>query len=840
MSKYIFLLLFFNSIFCLEYEQLKKGEDVEFYLDENPNKGFYLAYSDVFEEDDKVEDNNLYFLKISKDLKVNCIVKKEVPDDDSFNKDTKTEISEICQSSIELENDLKLIPFPKNFAKDENIYFIFFVENDENKYEGEPADPFLRASTYTVKTISFPKPLEVKDEPYEIKISGEETTICLLKHEPENYNILSSFGEFAISIFGYKDKKFKKIGKIEKNNCIFQLNEESELDNGFAYVIFDNEKESEETVKFSFNFKIQLFTVNIDETPEKFLNYTDFETNLAFLQIINKDKKLLKINFDYNYLLRVLDEDYEKVDKILDESFYKYIPKNYVYTKGYELFLVFPGFGKEGVFIETYDLTETPTEIEMNRFIYFKISKDQEVTFKVNYPTNNIILKLISDNTGSVDIGGTTYSFSFENNIYFINNDEEELTIKGVENDLILAIRSEISEEYIEYAEDTDDYPVSFKHNEGFLAIDIDYKNHDYVSFYLTDENWRRKYPRSTDFGFLSKNDYSINEFAENDDSFAVYDLQYYRNNNNGRNLTKLYYISNINETSKITISTTYHTDIKLEYNKFHKVAGNYVAKIYKNYRLFLLTKTWGSLFVECASGAYGMTFSKQDPFDILDQYNCYAEIGLQDGYIYAQPIEDDKEYKEYYYDEYSLLKTVNITTKNKTHIEVSFRYNFSELTEYNFTFIVTENKNEKIINNTIIDIFELFYLNKSYQKDLFEVYTFNIKDTKHDGQNATIYLEKPTRFDITKKGEKFVYTLISESSPVKMFQIYNVKAYEVMDDDDNGSNNKTLIIVCIVVGVLVLAIVIFFIIRCLRKKSDSNLDRQMEENKEMSLPMTE
>ena len=73
----------------------------------------------------------------------------------------------------------------------------------------------MRASTYTVKRVSFPKPLEVKDEPYEIKISPEDAAIYLLKQEPENYNILSSFGEFAISIFGYKDKKFEKIGKIE-------------------------------------------------------------------------------------------------------------------------------------------------------------------------------------------------------------------------------------------------------------------------------------------------------------------------------------------------------------------------------------------------------------------------------------------------------------------------------------------------------------------------------------------------------------------------------------------------------------------------------------------------
>ena len=831
MSKYLFILLFFNSIFCIEYEHLEKGKNAKFYLDENPNKGLYLTYSDVFEEDDKAKGNNLYFLKISNDLKVNCIVQKEKPDDDSFNITTITEISEICQSSIDVYS-FKLIPFPKNLAKDENIYFIFFFEKDKNGLER----PYLTAKPYYVIRISFPKPLEVKDEPYEIKIRGEETSIYLLKHEPENYNILSSFGEFDISIFGYKDKKFEKIGKIEENNCIFQLNEESNLDNDFAYVIFDNEFGTEQTVRISFKFKIQLFTLNFRGVSEKVLTHAEFKTNLALLQIINKDKKLLKINFDHDYFLRVLDVDYNNLDNILDESFYKYIPPDYLYKKEYEFFLVFPGYGKKGVSFETYDLTETPTEIEMNKFVYFKIPEFKELKFKVNYPKNNIILKLISDNTGNVIIGGDYYPFSNENNIYIINNEEEELTIKGRETELILAIKSEIPDEFITYAIDKENYPVSFKNNEGFLAVNIDYKNHDYVSFYLRDENFKRKYPKSTDFGFLTKNDYSINEFIESDST--IYDLKYYRKNSNGRNLTKLYYINNINETSKIKISTIYYTDFKLEYNKFHKIVGNYIAKIYKNYRLFLITKTFGSAFLECASDAYGISFTKHYPFDIQDyHYNCYAQFELEDGYIYAQPIEDDKEYKEYYYDEFSLLNTVNITTKNKTHIEVSFRYNFTQLTEYNFTFIITENKNEKIINKTITDIFELFYLNKTYQKELFEIYTFNIKNTKNDGQNATIYLEKPTKFDITKKDEKFLYTLISESSPVKMFQIYNVKAYEIKDDD---SNSTTLVVVSVVVGVLVLAIVAFLIIRCLRKKSGSSLDRQMEENKELTLPMTE
>ena len=131
MSKYFFLLLLFNSIFCLEYNHLTKNVPMEIYFDENPIQGVYLEQSDLVETHDLVEGNDLYFLRINQDLKVNCIIQNEEPDDDSFNKDTSTDILEICQSSIELEDNFKLIPLPKKLAEGGKIYFIFFIEDKE-------------------------------------------------------------------------------------------------------------------------------------------------------------------------------------------------------------------------------------------------------------------------------------------------------------------------------------------------------------------------------------------------------------------------------------------------------------------------------------------------------------------------------------------------------------------------------------------------------------------------------------------------------------------------------------------------------------------------------------
>ena len=109
--------------------------------------------------------------------------------------------------------------------------------------------------------------------------------------------------------------------------------------------------------------------------------------------------------------------------------------------------------------------------------LILNISIDDELSFKVNSPDKNITLKLISDNTGIVNIGGKKYSFKDNKKEFDIDNKEETLTIKGEENDLILAIKTEIPDEYITNAEDRDSAPLSTDQNEAFIAIDIDYNN---------------------------------------------------------------------------------------------------------------------------------------------------------------------------------------------------------------------------------------------------------------------------------------------------------------------------------------------------------------------------
>ena len=889
---------------------MEKGETFEFYLDENPIQGIYLKDSDIFEEDDKIEGNELYFLKISKALKINCIIKKEEPDDESFNKDTSTEISEICQSSIELEDDFKLIPFPKHLNKDEKIYFIFF--NDEKN-----PDDYLKASGYTVKIASFPKPLEIKDEPYEININSKDTSIYLLRHQPEKFNVFTIFSDFNISFYGYKNKGFLKLGCIGDKFFIFQLNNEIKLDNIYYYAIFDNEKKDEEKIKILYNERLQLFNVNINETSK--IEFEKFNTTYALIQIYNPEQKLININYPQHHSLRILEKDFKDLEKLLDISSYKYIPQGYIYIPNdYSLFLLNPKLKNEkNITIEVVNLNNYPHEIESNYFIYFKISKGEELSFNVKNKENKIIIKSICINTGNIEINDETYKLVRQNQILEINK-KETFTIKALDNEFILAIKSEISDEFIQYNENNESYKVQNENNSTFVALKIDYKNYDYVKFTFNDEDSKRNYNTSIDFGFLDKYEFSTNEIIENIDYIVVYELSYYKVHENEKDLIKLYYIDNITNTSSITFRMDYYKEFSFEPYKFHRVGPNkLMGKFVNSVRLFFLTKGFSIFELNCLTLRGIMFYNNYFDSISANEYDCFAELDM-DGYVFIQPMNNEND--TYYYDEYITRTISNLKYKDENNIKLSFAYNFTNVSNFNYTLIITEQKNEDHFKD-YVEAFEYFYLNNSYKESEFEIYKFSLNDMEIDSNNtANIILKNPTKFNINDEYLTFIYSIIAETSPIRMFQIYDLKTYEKKDEDipeeeeedevipedeseeqpeeedeekpeeeseeepddeseeepddeseeefDDESeeepdekkeeeaeeeskeekedddktiddSNTFLLILSIVIGVIIILIIIVLVMRKLKRKNNS-IERQIDDNKEMSLPMTE
>ena len=218
---------------------------------------------------------------------------------------------------------------------------------------------------------------------------------------------------------------------------------------------------------------------------------------------------------------------------------------------------------------------------------------------------------------------------------------------------------------------------------------------------------------------------------------------------------------------------------------------------------------------------------------------NCYEEIYIS-GYIYIQPYENDKEF--YSFDQ-SLRSNISLEVKDKKTIQVAFAYNFTNTSELNFTLIISKKENENHFNSNV-RIFEYFYLNNTYNKSEFELYKFTLKNMSINESNiGLLNLETPKNFIIYEKNKSFIYTLIGESSPVKMFYIYKPKIFQYegkyppSDGTKKEENHLVLIIIIVIAVIIVLLIVAFLLIRFKNKNKD-NLEYQIDQNKGMDLPL--
>ena len=471
MSKYTFLLILFNLCLCRKYNLINISPFNFELNNETFEYGAYLEYDDIIEVDDKVPENTMYFLKINEELKVKCVISNKEPKDDELNKDTS---NEYCQLNIQLLNNAKLVTFPKNIKEGQRLSFLFYIDEEKT------LPFFLRSSSiYEIRRVNVPKPLDNKDYIFNLDKGG--INMYLMKETQDSYNLLSTLSNFIINIYAYSEKNFVKVGYIGDNNSIFQYNNSVKLDNDYLYIIVDNPKDKIEAVKFTYNAKVHLFTYNANENVEYKL-----DTAISLLQIYNPENQFLKFNFTTGAHPRVLDEKKELMVNILDESYYEYLPSRYYYlTKNYSLFLIRRIEKKSSLSIELPDLNKTSTEIDMDNFIYFKIQTDTEIEFTVKYPENIIVIKLICTNIGDIEVNGDLYSFSRQNQIIVINNQNREtLKIKALDNDFILAVKSKIPEENVVIGEAGKSLKLTENEPNTYITFDVNYMDYDYIQFY--------------------------------------------------------------------------------------------------------------------------------------------------------------------------------------------------------------------------------------------------------------------------------------------------------------------------------------------------------------------
>ena len=824
MSFSFFIIFLISSCACLEYHKLEKNVPLEFKLEEE-NSLFYasLDYLENYEPNDNIIDNNIYFLKIDKSLKAICLLNNidSEPDETILNNETETNY---CQFSIDLQNEKKLINFPKNITKETKLYIVLFLD-DESK------ENFDAGKNYRIERVSFPKLLDIKD--YKIELGGKETLIYLMDEKITNsYNMLSTLYNFNIYIYTLTNESFINLGYIGENKLMYQYNHEdnTKLENDYLFVVINNPIDKVEQVKFSYFEYVHLHTYNLNETSEETLQ---FNTVITMIEIYNPENKIIKFEFPEDIIVRVFEDkkdNFKLMENLIDYSYYKYIPSGKFYSpKTYSLFLVNRGENPlSELSFSALDFNDVDTQIEMDNFLYFKILQNEQLSFNITNSKEKIILKNLGETSGDVEIFGQKYNLKEENQIIEIDiKDNTKFNIKSLDNDLILGVRSKVSKEYIQYAKVGSDFKVPTENNKTFIIYNLDYDYYDYIYFKIDNINQNNKFKISTDFGLLSENEIDKNEYLSAICRSGVfYDLQYYNNDknkyldHNNKNVLRIYYISDISESTNIVIKSTYYKELIYNAKNFTKNwYENLLNYENKKIRFFFLTDNSTNILFICGINQHGVSFSNSFVyyFQPKSDFYCYTKLSFY-GYVIGEQYENDE--IEYSFDEEKGINSTEIKELNSSYFELSFDYNFTNSSHINYTLILSYAGNKEELFSTRVQIFENFYLSNKYESNKeFKFYKFSLDNLTFNSSltNVSSIIFKP---DEKFRKKEFISVLIAETAPSKMINIYNSKIYIFNQEKRDKNMIKKLTIVTIVLIVIIIVATIV-LIRYYKRRKD-------------------
>ena len=832
MSFSFFIIFLISSCACLEYHKLEKNVPLEFKLEEE-NSLYYasLDYLENYEPNDNIIDNNIYFFKIDKSLKVVCLLNNidSEPDETTLNNETETNY---CQFSIDLQNEKKLINFPKNITNETKLYIALFLD-DESK------ENFDAGKNYRIERVSFPQLLDIKD--YKIELGGKETLIYLMDEKITNsYNMLSTLYNFNIYIYALTNGSFTNLGYIGENKLMYQYNHDDniKLESDYLFVVINNHMDKVEQVKFSYFEYIHLHTFNLNETSDETLQ---FNTIITMIEIYNPENKIIKFGFPEEIIVRVFEDkkdNFKLMENLIDYSYYKYIPSGKFYSpKAYSLFIVNKGENPlSELSFSAIDFYENDTQIEMDNFLYFKILQNEQLSFNITYPKEKIILKNLGDISGGVEIFGQKYNLKEENQIIEIDpKDNTEFKIKSLDNDLILGVRSKVSKEFIQYANVGADFKVPTENNKTFIIYNLDYDNYDYIYFKIDNSNKSDIFKISTDFGLFSENEIDKNEYLSTICISGIfYDLQYYNNDKNkyldhdNKNVSRIYYISDISNYTNIVIRSTYYKELIYNAKNFTKNwYENLLNYENKKIRFFFLTDNSTNILFICGNNQHGVSFSNSFVyyFQPKSDFYCYTKLSFY-GYVIGEQYENDE--IEYSFDEEKGINSTELKELNSSYFELSFDYNFTNSTHINYTLILSYAKNKEELFSTRVQIFENFYLNNKYKSNKeFKFYNFSLDNLTYNSSLSNISsIVFP--LDAKFRNNETISVLIAETSPSKMINIYNSKIYNFSAEepaeepaekrDKNMIKKLTIVTIVLIVIILVATIVL---IRYYKRKKD-------------------
>ena len=209
------------------------------------------------------------------------------------------------------------------------------------------------------------------------------------------------------------------------------------------------------------------------------LFYMSIEPGLYKIQDIGKGNK-------YIYLFK---DDINEIKNLTDLKYlkhYKYTREGYRYISENNFIIMISSSKPIILEVEKTEIKEEIEDINIYNFKYFKISKGNTINFPLISDIENIIFKLVSNNSGTLIINNEKHTFNQTDYIKNINiQDYDNLIIKAIDNNFVFAIKLENPNVYFDSLPTGGEKSIIYNNAEKFLIYKIknSFTNAIYISF---------------------------------------------------------------------------------------------------------------------------------------------------------------------------------------------------------------------------------------------------------------------------------------------------------------------------------------------------------------------
>lgn len=796
-TKYLFPLVFLLIIGSINTDdEVKKDQTLNFHF-ENKDDNYYAHLN--YEEDyhgpgieHQVFDIN--FLKI--DFRINVL----------YNIKSKNESNEEYNNEMQIMDVNEKIKIGRyNKLKSGETLFLKFTLKDEYK------DSFDKSQIFSVEMVNSSliylgesdlnefHSFETNFKPKEVKIfkipNFDIDAIDKIDFEKDHYefccfNLKNIFVNSPISAIFSDDKKLYY--KLYSNLLLYGLLFDSRYDKEEECLpLLDLIVYNEKDVNSNINIEYIINKKNNDLYP---FNLTSRNSHFELIgkpfryaNIISDKPGIFNISQDGETISSYFDGDIESIKNIndfLDIKHYKYLPQGFFYSSRHYFILYIDSFSDSSFLrVNKINIEEKACEVNDLNFYYFKISKGNTLNFTSKFPQNPYILKLFSNEKGTVDINNKTYNFE-NGKIEIIQLKEDEiLSITAIDGNFTFGIKCKIMEQFIDIAKVGENYTLSYNTNYKFIVYDINY--YDYSSFYfkINYKNIQNEMFYRYDFGLMDINEIQMKEDISKANWFYFYLSPYSKMKLNNKKFHFVIFFGNISEnSSNITIETKYLKKLPSEKGKYFKIEGqyfNFVNKQYKDYNETYFAFPC-KLLSECDYSPSEIPFSSLKPF-IIPKYKNYpifkSIYDTNDSYAFINNLGSSGIEQNYSYFDYC-EKNIEIVKINSTHFRFRFFNFFSNETDINYILVASNIENLNLFEPDC-SFLENFYLNNNFKdNEAIEFYNFSLKDMtiiyKDINKDNYIDLPIPSKFNISNANQNFIFKAIGITSELKYIKIYN------------------------------------------------------------------